>query len=265
MTNLLTAKEAAKILKVNLSTVSRYKRSGMLPYRRYMGKDRFPREAVEQLERERNQGYTASDLKGEVLTLRHEVARLKRLMDFLLMKLGLRSEKLYMSDADLINIYKMCNDVPRQVSYKYGKEWLEVVLYLTEVEFERMIALTGDPFPWRRIFEYTEALLHKIHNKKNFKTNVELQTLAQHLAMAQQEVRNSAILILSTKSAKMPATERFDILMSKRRNEEADPEDILKRMKLPGKATEADQEKLTHLLEGLKASQGRPPEDAPGS
>ena len=120
MDNLLTAKQAAKALGVNLSTVTRYKRSGLLPTIRLGSKVRFPRESVEQFGRERDQGFSANDLKGDVAVLKQEMARMKRLMDFLLLKLGLRDERWYLSDSDLVCVSNMCGDVPRQVSYKHG-------------------------------------------------------------------------------------------------------------------------------------------------
>ena len=261
MENLLTARQAARVLGVSQSTVSRYMRSGMLPTIRIGRKVRFPKETVERFRRELDQGFTVKDMKGEVAGLKYEVERLKRLVDFLMLKLGLRDGRWYLSDSDLMSVYEMCSEVPRQVSRKHAGEWLEVILYLTEVEFERLTALTGDPYPWRRAFTYTEGLVMKLHNKKNYRSNIELQALTQNLVMAQQEIRKCALLLLTTTPDRMPATDRFDILLTGRKTEEADPDEMLKRLKAPNLATDSDRKKLNRLLRELTAYRGDPPED----
>lgn len=265
MENLLSAKQVASVLGVSQSTVSRYKRAGMLPTIRIGRKVRFPKDSVEKFRLELDQGITVNDMKGEVAILRHKVQRHERLLDFLLLKLGLRDARWYLSDSDLMSIYEMGETVPRQVSQAHAKQWLDVIMYLTEVEYERLSALSNDPFPWRRIFAYTENLVQKLHNKKNYRGSPELQALTQNLVMAQQEIRNCGILILKTKPTKMPAEDRFDILMTGRKTEEADPEEMLKRLKAPNIATGSERKKLTRLVSELKASREGLPEGGPGS
>lgn len=263
MENLLTAEQAAKILGVAKSTFSRYKRSGLVPSIRIGRKERFPREAVERFRIDRDNGYTVKDIRGEIATLRYEVDRLNRLVDLLMLKMGLQDGHWHMSDSDLMSVYAMSEKVPGRVSLKHAKEWLEILLYFTESEFERLMALTGDPHPWRRFFSYTEELIQKLHNKKNYRANIELQAVTQNLVIAQQETRKCAILLLKTRPTRMSAEDRFDFLVTGRKTQELDPEEMLKNMKMPSVPSEQDQKKVTRLIEELTAYQGSPPEDTP--
>ena len=83
---LLNTSQAAKLLGVGRSTVSRLKRSGLLPYRTLGRKLRFNKADVLQVKALRARGYKVRDLRSEVTRLRYQVEGHERLLKTLLLK-----------------------------------------------------------------------------------------------------------------------------------------------------------------------------------
>ena len=239
--------EAAKILGVSRSTVTRYKASGLLPYKIQDGKPHFYRDMLLEFNKIKQAGFRPSHLHAEVASLRYEVNRLQKYVKYLLMKQDLRLVDVDFNDQELLSLHAMSERVERPVKLQYIRNWVEAVGCLGESEYNRMAALLGEPYPWRRMFEFADTAIRQIKKKRGYKTNLELQQVATELALVQQEIRKCGLVLLTAEGAVIPATKRFDILMSHARSKEIDPNEIVENICRPPQASEADEKKLKNL------------------
>jgi excisionase family DNA binding protein len=252
--DLLSTNEAAMIIGVSPSTISRMKKDGLLPFIRLGKKCRIPRRAVEELKKEREQGLTARSIKGELAGLKYEVEALKRQINFLMLKLQVQDKKWHFTDGDLLNFYSRSRVPPKQVELKFVNQWLEVGMYLNEKDYDRLAALTSDPHPWRRPFKFVDLLVAKIKKKRRYRMSIELQQAAHSLILTQKEIRKCGLVMLTTKPATQPPPERFELLLSDEDGEEIDPDEMLQRMQLPSAASPKDRRALSRLSAGSTAS-----------
>ena len=210
MDEALTAEQAAKVLGVSRATVTRLRKNGALPYIRIGSRYRYPRLAVEELEAERRQGLTVSDLKSKVAAQAYEINKLKKQMALVVFKLQMTEISLDLPNDDLMEFYHRNKSMPAHLTTPYVSQWLQTANNLGEREFERITALCGDPYPWRELYNHADEIIAKLKRKKKFRTNPELQHLAQAVAMTQQDIRKRGMTMLLTKPANMSVGRRFD-------------------------------------------------------
>ena len=202
---------------------------------------------IEEFNKVKQAGFRPTHLHAEVASLRYEVNRLQKYVKYLLMKQDLRLVDIEFSDAELMALYNMSEEVPGRVTLQKVRGWTEAVGCLTETEYNRLAALTGELYPWRRMFEFADSLIVKIKNKQGYRHNLELQQVAADLALVQQEIRKCALILLTSEGAPMPATKRFDILVTHEQCGEIDPEDLINNIKRPPQAKQSDVRKLKSL------------------
>jgi excisionase family DNA binding protein len=254
MDEALTAEQAAKILGVSKATVTRLRQNGSLPYIRLSSRYRYPRLAVEELEVERRQGLTVSDLKSKVAAQTYEINKLKQQMALVIFKLQMTDLSIDLANDDLMEFYHQNKSMPTHLTTQYVGRWMQLASNIGEREFERITALCGDPYPWREFYNHADELIAKLRRKKKFRTNPELQHMAQAVAMTQQDIRKRGMAILLAKPANMSVGRRFDIIVTgdgERRP--VDPEELCGGLQLPGTAEESDMKKLSRLSEGSPA------------
>jgi excisionase family DNA binding protein len=254
MEELISVAKAASILGVSQRTIRRWCSSGLLRYKRVGKNTRLSKASVMEMKSEYDRGFSSENLRTEVAALRYELIRVKSHLNFLLIKNQLRPINFTFSDADLMSLYAVSEEPPQRVpNLKHVRDWMEAILCLTETEYSRIEALTGDVYPWRRFFSYAEKMLEKIRKKRNFSTNLELQQAAQNMALTQQEIRNCGLVLLTAEPTKMPAVKRFDILSNTYEDSgEIDPEEIIKDMKDDGRPTKKHLKLLKNLQGGSK-------------
>jgi excisionase family DNA binding protein len=245
MEKLICARDAAKKLGVSRTTLTKYTKTGILPHVKSGRAVKYPLEAVEELKRDRDQGFSTDNLRGEVATLKYRLNKMERLMRFIMFKLELQNIPVEFSEKDLLFAYDMAKNTPAGDTAKAYK-WMEIALTLSENEYSRLSALTGDPYPWRPFFNYADQLIAKIKNKRGYRSNPELQQLAQDIGLCQQEIRKCGLVMLTTEPAKMHATKRFDILVTEESGE-IDPHEMVAELKDPRKMSEKDLKKANSL------------------
>lgn len=250
----LTTKEVAAALDVDERTVRRYQAAGLLPYKTVKRKNFFPRSAVEALAKVRKQGFKPVDLQAQVAGLEYRMGKLEGIVKFLLHKQDLQVVDTDFQDFELLALYTMSEKVPDKISPQHVNKWIDPILCLREVEYSRISALTNDVHPWRRMFDYAEELMVKVKKKRNYKTSLEWQQAALDISLTQQSIRQCGIMMLETEPNKMPASKRFDILVSQQSDKAIDPMEIVKNMRQSPQASEADQRLLRRLQSGSSAS-----------
>jgi len=256
MDEALTAEQAAKVLGVSRATVIRLRKNGSLPYIQIGARYRYPRIAVEELEAERRQGLTVSDLKSKVAAQSYEINRLKQQMNLVIFKLQMTEINIDLPNDDLMEFYHQNKSVPTHLTTQYVVRWMQMAQNVSEREFERMTALCGDPYPWREIYNHADELVGKLKRKKKFKSSPELQQLAQAVAMTQQDVRKRGMAILLAKPANMSVGRRFDLIVTgEGERKPIDPDELCGGLQLPSVAEEADLNRLNRLSEGSPVAQ----------
>jgi len=262
MSELYTAAEAARILGVTVRTVHRMGAEGLLHKIRIQGGVRYRKNEVGQLKKERDVGFSAQNLRSEVASLRYSHNRMQSQVNFLMLKAQLNPTSYEFNDRDLLAFYESSEAPPKRVvGLARATEWVEIMLCLAEAEFKRLSALTGDPHPWRRFFDYADKLMVIIKAKRGYKNNLELRQLADHLAFAQQELRHKAIVLMSSEPTKIPAADRFETLVSVSAGEPIDPDEMIKGVKLTSKAKSKSLKRLSAQNKGSKGSPEDPHED----
>lgn len=256
MEKLICARDAAKKLGVSRTTLTKFTKTGILPHVKSGRAVKYPLEAVEELRRDRDQGFSTDNLRGEVATLKYRINKIERLVRFLMFRLELKNIPVEFSEKDLLFAYNMTQDSPPSDTSKAYK-WMEIALTLSENEYSRLAALTGDPYPWRPFFSYANQLIAKIKNKRGYRGDPELQQLAQDLGLCQQEIRKCGLVMLTTEPAKMHATKRFDLLVTES-SREIDPHQMVADLKDPRKMNAKDLKTVSKMQKKKSVSREDP-------
>ena len=207
--DLVNAREAARILGVSPSSVSRMKRDGLLPHVPHGRGERFERQVVLDVKKDRERGYKTRDMKAELTRQRYEMESLKRQVRMLMLRQGLQIQP-PLSDQDLMALYVRAEQLPAHVDLDNARDWLESALRVTETDFTKLAALTGDPDPWARFFRYGEDLLVKLQGRHDYPKKPEVIQLVLELMSLQQDIRKSAIVWIETRPERVSSTEKFD-------------------------------------------------------
>lgn len=247
---LIDTTEAAKLLGVGRSTVSRLRRSGLLPYRMLGRKIRFNKADVLAVKAMRARGYKTRNLRNELNRLRYQVEGHERLIKTLLITLGIPDNRKIITDKDLHGIYKRIQVPLSHVTLENAREWVETAQCLREPEFSRMAVISGDPHPWRSAVDYTWAIVRDLENRRDYPRNPEAFQLVQLLLKVYEGIRATALILLESQPEGASAMERFEEMTADPDADGIDPDEMLRNMK-HGHMTPEDREWLLDVVKRM--------------
>ena len=192
---LISKKEAARILEVAESTVGRYWRKGTLSYRVVGNRRLCIYEEVVSLMDTKNLPF--SNIKNEIISLKYKVQQLERELELLKRKANIESRYTY-TDEDLIRVYKNAKALdPTKLRPAALASWANLLLDLKESDYSRLKVLTQDPFPWSTFLKLVDEISLTIKRKRTYDKSASLQKTMIDLQFAKDRVRERGNVVLT--------------------------------------------------------------------
>ena len=212
MANGMTVQEAAKHLGVSTRMVRGYLQEGILSAEK-IGRARVlnPVE-VEELRAEK-----AGAKKGRLLPsaelqqMKVRVHRLESQLATVLRILDAKDEPLGLEGQAAAQIYSACLARLQSGSWTLQEmgSWLEILLRVTEDDFQEIKAATSVAQPWRPFLQLCHLLLTTVGKHEVLSTSIELQTLHRSLGEARRRLRIASVLFIESKGGTIEDVQKY--------------------------------------------------------
>jgi hypothetical protein len=203
---LITKEEAAKLLGVKPSTISRYWREGKLSWKIVSNTRRCVYDEV--LKRKEIVDKTApGDLFNEFVRLKYVIEQLERRVQILEARIGVRN-KYRLTDEDLVALYKDAK-THRPANLRLHKitAWGQLLELICEDELSRLKILVSDPFPWTIFLAFIDKIMANILRRRGYPSSPSMQTLLLQLQVTRDQIRAGGNMVFNeegTKSTRAP-------------------------------------------------------------
>lgn len=194
---LITREEAADLLGVKPSTISRYWRQGKLSWKVVHRKRRCIYDEVVSL-KEANNILSNQNIRDEFIRLKYRVSQLERTLEVLGKKLNMK-EAIIFSDTDLKTMYDVAREKDiKKVSLESGMTWATTLSYIGETELYRLQKLVRDPFPWVIFTNFLEELSKHVRKKRNYDKSMSAQQVFLELQYTKENLTKMGRSVFSS-------------------------------------------------------------------
>lgn len=227
----LKVPEAAKFLNRNPETVKRYIRMGVLRGKRFRGSGKswwihkHDLEAFKHLEQDIR--LNSRDMWELLKGIRIRLHAIDNKLDFLMHINGLDVSTLRDADTDtLVSLYDEASDFLDLeldlVPVDQVEQWSIVLMQVTELELERLVAPCQDYEPWKPFHELCRRLLLSLRRRKGFKSNGRMQEVYRMLDKARKSIGQATVVFTEKYASELGPKKRSSVFMVEARMDSLD-------------------------------------------